>query len=71
MNVATPVASNEKKAFILHAEEGQRNNAFGNEGIFKLTGENTGGTFTLMLGVVRPGGGPPPHVHTSTTSLSS
>jgi quercetin dioxygenase-like cupin family protein len=63
MNVATPVASNEKKAFIVHAEEGERINAFGNEGIFKLTGENTGGTFTLMLGVVPPGGGPPLHVH--------
>jgi hypothetical protein len=71
MNVATPVASNEKKAFILHAEEGQRINAFGNEGIFKLTGENTGGTFTLMLGLCLRAAVPLPTSITSTTSFSS
>ena len=63
MNAASPVAPKEQKAFIVHADEGERINAFGSEAIFKLTGENTGGTFTLCLGVVPPGGGPPPHVH--------
>jgi len=63
MNLATPTASKEKKALILHPDEGERINAFGSEAIFKLTGENTGGNFTLCLGVVPPGGGPPPHVH--------
>ena len=29
----------------------------------KLTGEQTGGAFSLSQAVVPPGGGPPPHVH--------
>lgn len=30
---------------------------------FKTTGEETGGAFAMIEGVVPPGGGPPPHSH--------
>ena len=47
---------------IRHATDGQLVRAFGNDTLFKLTGDDTGGTLTLGLAVVPPGGGPPPHV---------
>lgn len=37
--------------------------AFGDEIIVLLAGEDTGGQFTLWLGVTPPEGGPPPHYH--------
>lgn len=38
--------------------------AFGNEILFKLTTENTGGRLSLGLATVPAGkGGPPPHIH--------
>ncbi len=37
--------------------------AFGDSIVFKLGGAETGGTLTLSLGTVPPGGGPPPHRH--------
>jgi quercetin dioxygenase-like cupin family protein len=51
------------KAFVLHADEGEWIDAFGNKGLFKLTGANTGGSLTLMLSTVPAGGGTPPHIH--------
>ena len=63
MTEKSAVTSTGATPFILHADEGERIDAFGNECIFKLTGANTAGTMTLVQGVVPPGGGPPPHVH--------
>lgn len=37
--------------------------AFGDEATFLLTGEQTGGRYTMFQYVVPPGGGPPPHRH--------
>lgn len=37
--------------------------AFGEELVFHLTGEQTGGKFTTWTEVSPPGGGPPPHYH--------
>ncbi len=37
--------------------------AFGDELHFHLTGEQTGGRYTLFTDITPPGGGPPPHYH--------
>jgi len=37
--------------------------AYGDEVHFHLTGEQTGGNFTLFTDITPPGGGPPPHYH--------
>jgi quercetin dioxygenase-like cupin family protein len=37
--------------------------AFGEEITFLLTGEHTGGRYTMFLNVTDPGSGPPPHWH--------
>jgi quercetin dioxygenase-like cupin family protein len=50
-------------ASIIEVNEGRCVRAFGNEIAFKLTGEQTGGAFTLGLAAVPVGNGPPPHVH--------
>lgn len=39
--------------------------AFGEEVTIRLTGEQTGGKLTLWTEITQPGGGPPPHYHTS------
>jgi quercetin dioxygenase-like cupin family protein len=39
--------------------------AFGDELHFHLTGEQTGGRFTMFTDITPPGGGPPPHYHAS------
>ena len=38
--------------------------AFGEDVVFHLTGEQTGGTFTQWVETTPPGAGPPPHWHT-------
>ena len=37
--------------------------AFGDTASFHLTGEETGGAYTMFVNVTAPGGGPPPHRH--------
>ncbi len=37
--------------------------AFGDQATFYLTGERTGGRYTMFLNVTPPGSGPPPHWH--------
>jgi quercetin dioxygenase-like cupin family protein len=39
--------------------------AFGEEAVFHLTGEQTGGAFTQWIETTPPGAGPPPHWHTN------
>ena len=48
---------------VVRPGEGRGVRAFGNEILFKLGTEQTGGAFALGLASVPPGGGPPPHVH--------
>jgi len=48
---------------IVQSGDGQAVNAFGNEILFKLMADHTGGTLTVGLATVPPDGGPPPHVH--------
>ena len=48
---------------ILRPGDGKRVRAFGNEIEFKLSTEQTGGSFTLGLATVPAGRGAPPHVH--------
>lgn len=38
--------------------------AFGEDTVFHLTGEQTGGRYTQWVETTPPGGGPPPHYHT-------
>jgi len=37
--------------------------AFGDCATFMLTGEQTGGAYTMFISVTQPGSGPPPHWH--------
>ncbi|MDB6079278.1 MAG: Cupin 2 conserved barrel domain protein [Akkermansiaceae bacterium] len=37
--------------------------AFGDSATFMLTGEQTGGAYSMFVNVTAPGGGPPPHWH--------
>lgn len=37
--------------------------AFGDEMYLHLSGEDTGGRFTMFTAITPPGGGPPPHIH--------
>jgi quercetin dioxygenase-like cupin family protein len=59
------VMANQKAATpVLRAPgEGRSLKAFGEEVILHLTGEETGGEFTLWTEITPPGGGPPPHYH--------
>lgn len=43
--------------------QGRLVEAFGDHATFLLTGEETGGRYTMFLNVTDPGGGPPPHHH--------
>jgi quercetin dioxygenase-like cupin family protein len=43
---------------------GKVHNALGDEVTVLLSGEQTGGAFTMVQVVTQPGGGPPPHWHT-------
>jgi mannose-6-phosphate isomerase-like protein (cupin superfamily) len=49
---------------IVRPGDGESVRAFGNEIVFKLTTEKTGGRLSLGLATVPAGkGGPPPHIH--------
>ena len=63
----TPYATS--GAQIVRAGEGTRVRAFGNEILFALTSEQTGGALSLGLAEVPVGSGPPPHVHDSDDEL--
>jgi quercetin dioxygenase-like cupin family protein len=54
---------NTKGAVLLAAGEGRILKAFGDEITLHLTGEETGGKFTMWTEITPPGGGPPPHYH--------
>ena len=56
-------------AQIVHAGEGTRVRAFGNDILFALTSEQTGGVLSLGLAEVPAGNGPPLHVHGSDDEL--
>ena len=49
---------------LVPSGEGPVVRAFGDEAVFLLTGEQTGGAFTQWIETTHPGGGPPPHWHT-------
>ncbi len=51
------------QATLLNPGEGTWLQAFGDELIFHLTGEQTGGQCCLFTDITPPGGGPPPHYH--------
>ncbi len=50
-------------ARVVPPESGNVIHAFGDEFRFHLTGEDTGGRFTMWTETIPPGGGPPPHYH--------
>jgi len=52
------------KTGILKSREGRSVWVTGDLYTFKTTGDETGGKFALIEGLVPPGGGPPPHRHT-------
>ncbi len=48
---------------LIPAGQGQFHTAFGDQVTFLLTGEHTGGAYTMFEAITPPGGGPPPHRH--------
>jgi len=48
---------------IVPFAEAKTYHAFGDTASFHLTGEQTGGSYTMFVNVTAPGGGPPPHRH--------
>lgn len=50
---------------LVPAGHGRAVHAFGEEAVFHLTGEQTGGMFTQWVETTPPGAGPPPHWHTN------
>lgn len=50
--------------FVATPGSGKRFQALGDEVKVLISGEQTGGTFSLVEVVTPPGGGPPPHWHT-------
>lgn len=48
---------------IVPPAEAKIYHAFGDTASFLLTGEQTGGSYTMFVNVTAPGGGPPPHRH--------
>jgi quercetin dioxygenase-like cupin family protein len=60
--MTTPEITN---AIATHVRKGQGRvlHAFGDELVFKLTAEETGGSLTLWENITPPGGGPPAHYH--------
>jgi mannose-6-phosphate isomerase-like protein (cupin superfamily) len=56
--------SEEKQAAVhVPPGEGEAVWLLGDTYTLKISGQQTGGAFTLLEAVVPPGGGPPPHIH--------
>jgi quercetin dioxygenase-like cupin family protein len=51
------------RAVIRNAAEGRTIAVVGDVYRFLATGEDTNGKYALFEGIISPGGGPPPHVH--------
>jgi quercetin dioxygenase-like cupin family protein len=51
------------KAILSKLDQGPVLRAFGEEVQIHLSGEQTGGLFTMFTEITPPGGGPPPHWH--------
>ena len=58
MNPTPPVPTS-----IVHPQDAPVIAAFGDCATFHLTGEQTGGKYTMFTNVTQPGCGPPPHRH--------
>lgn len=50
---------------LIRSGQSRAIHAFGEEAVFHLTGEQTGGAFTQWVETTPPGAGPPPHWHTN------
>jgi quercetin dioxygenase-like cupin family protein len=59
----TPTAT--LKGYAVAPGEGERIWIVGDTMTFKATSESTGGSLVLIENLTAPGGGPPPHIHTS------
>ena len=53
------------EGYAVAGGEGERLWIVGDTMTFKATGERTGGSLVLIENLTAPGGGPPPHIHTS------
>ena len=66
MSIATPTMKHPATApapAIVPPAGARVFHAFGDTASFQLTGEETGGAYTMFVNVTAPGGGPPPHWH--------
>lgn len=59
----------QSKPILVQPGTGKDLHAFGDVVSVMLSGEQTGGTLAVMLGITPPGGGPPPHVHANEDEL--
>lgn len=51
------------KLILRKPSEGRTIGILGDAYRFLVTGEESGGQYTIIEAIVRPGGGPPPHLH--------
>lgn len=63
MTTLNPTETATRPTRVIPSAEGTVLRAFGNEILFKLTAEETGGALSLGLATVPPGGAPPVHTH--------
>jgi len=57
------------KPLFVSPADGEVWNLFGDQIIRKVAGKDTGGAYAVILQVVPPGNGPPPHLHQSEDEL--
>lgn len=58
-----PLSAAALKPLFVSPADGEVWNLFGDQIIRKVAGKDTGGTYAVILSVVPPGNGPPPHLH--------
>lgn len=66
---AAPISAAALKPLFLSPADGEVWNLFGDQIIRKVAGKDTGGAYAVILQVVPPGNGPPPHLHNSEDEL--
>ena len=58
-----PIPAAALKPLFVSPADGEVWNLFGHQIIRKVAGKDTGGAYGVILSIVPPGNGPPPHIH--------
>lgn len=60
---AAPTSAAALEPLFVSPADGEVWNLFGDQMIRKVAGKDTGGAYAVILSIVPPGNGPPPHLH--------